>query len=88
MQVISFSKIRSFLPLLMIFCSFQLAAQIKVTGKLITKDKTPIEFAEIILLNKDSMGVKSELANEDGTFTVSTAAGRYTIQQIIFFTGY
>lgn len=80
MQVISFSKIRSFLPLLMIFCFFQLAAQIKVTGKLITKDKTPIEFAEIILLNKDSMGVKSELANEDGTFTVSTAAGRYTLQ--------
>lgn len=55
-------------------------AQIKITGKIINKDKSPLEFAEVILLNKDSMGIKSELANEDGTFQISIQPGRYTLQ--------
>ncbi|MEO6901818.1 MAG: carboxypeptidase-like regulatory domain-containing protein, partial [Bacteroidia bacterium] len=57
-----------------------LSAQVKITGKLVHKDKSPIEFAEVILLNKDSMGVLSELANEDGSFLLNAKQGSYTLQ--------
>ncbi len=57
-----------------------LIAQIKITGKIVHKDKSPIEFAEVVLLNKDSMGILSSLANEDGTFLLTTAQGLYTLQ--------
>lgn len=60
--------------------SFQSIAQIKITGKVTTKDDKPLEFAEVIILNKDSMGIKSELVNEDGTFQLAVQAGRYTLQ--------
>ena len=66
---------------LFFLCSFfKLNAQIKITGKLSTKNNSPLEFAEVVLLNKDSMGIKSELANEDGTFSLSIQPGRYTLQ--------
>ncbi len=58
----------------------QASAQIKITGKIITKNNTPLEFAEVVILNKDSMGIKSELANEDGTFLIAIQQGRYTLQ--------
>lgn len=57
-----------------------LSAQVKITGKLVHKDKSPIEFAEVILVNKDSMGILSELANEDGSFLLNTKQGTYTLQ--------
>ena len=57
-----------------------LSAQVKVTGKLVHKDKSPIEFAEVILLNKDSIGILSELASEDGSFLLNTKQGVYTLQ--------
>lgn len=63
-----------------VFFSLQLSAQIKITGKIITNDNKPLEFAEIIVLNKDSMGIKSELTNEDGTFLLNIPKGLYTMQ--------
>ncbi len=63
------------------YCSLQLFPQIKITGKITdTNNNQPLEFAEVVLLNKDSMGIKSELANEDGTFAISIEQGRYTLQ--------
>lgn len=80
----------TFLALLFVSLSFQLSAQIKITGKIVNKNNTPLEFAEVILLNKDSVGIKSELANEDGSFILSVQQGNYTlrIQQFskLFFT--
>lgn len=66
--------------LLFIFFNGSVIAQIKINGRIVNKDKSPLEYAEVILLNKDSMGIKSELANEDGTFQISIQPGRYTLQ--------
>jgi hypothetical protein len=76
-------KVNRITFLLIILCtcfSFQVNAQIKIAGKITTKEKKPLEFAEVIILNKDSMGIKSELVNEDGTFLLSIQPGRYTLQ--------
>ncbi len=67
-----------------------LVAQLKITGKIAHVDKSPIEFAEVILLNTDSMGVLSTLANEDGSFLLNTKQGLYILQvrqyRTVFFT--
>ena len=64
---------------LLVCTAFQASSQIKISGKIVTKDNTALEFAEIVLLNKDSVGIKGELANEDGSFLISAPAGRYTL---------
>jgi hypothetical protein len=68
--------------LLSVFISLylQLSAQIKITGKIITNDNHALEFAEITLLNRDSIGVKSELSNEDGTPLLNVPKSVYTLQ--------
>lgn len=73
--------LRSIFTLVVLICSaYTSFSQIKITGKIIAENKSPLEFAEVTILNKDSMGIKSELANEDGTFQISIQPGRYTLQ--------
>jgi hypothetical protein len=66
--------------LLFVLLSSILSAQIKITGKVTTKDNNPVEFAEIILITKDSTAIKSELTNEKGDFILDVQRGVYTLQ--------
>jgi len=61
------------------FFILQADAQVKISGKILNTAKKPLEFVEVVLLNKDSIGVKSEIANEDGSFRLSAQQGTYTI---------
>ncbi|TRX33011.1 outer membrane beta-barrel protein [Flavobacterium sp. ZT3R18] len=64
----------------LILFSTTLFAQIKITGKIVTKDNIPITSIETILVNKDSLAVKSELTNEKGEFFLEAVQGFYTLQ--------
>lgn len=66
--------------LLLVLLSSVLSAQVKVTGKVTSKDNNPIEFAEIILIGKDSAVIKSELSNENGNFVLEAQRGIYELQ--------
>jgi len=57
-----------------------LFAQIKITGKVVSSVNAPIEFAEVILITKDSIAIKSELTNERGAFLFEAKSGWYEIQ--------
>lgn len=57
-----------------------LFAQIKITGKVASSVNAPIEFAEVILITKDSIAIKSELTNERGAFLFEAKSGWYEIQ--------
>ncbi|WP_428229087.1 outer membrane beta-barrel protein [Flavobacterium sp.] len=74
---------KSLFAVLMLF-SITLSAQMKVTekiiGKVTTSTNSPVEFVEIILINKDSVAVKSELTNENGDFAVEVQTGSYKLQ--------
>ncbi|MEM9822592.1 MAG: TonB-dependent receptor, partial [Bacteroidota bacterium] len=51
-----------------------------ITGKVVDQQNRPIEFAEILLLQPDSTALLSELADEQGQFTITRAAGNYLLQ--------
>lgn len=55
-------------------------AQVTVSGKVITADNKPLELAEVVLLTKDSVAIKSELTDGTGHFNLKTNAGKYKIQ--------
>ena len=55
-------------------------AQVTLSGKVITADNKPLELAEVILLTKDSIAIKSELTDGTGHFNLKTNPGKYKIQ--------
>jgi Outer membrane protein beta-barrel family len=50
-------------------------SQIKILGKVTDKNNIPIEFAEIVLIAKDSIALKSELTDEKGNFEIEANVG-------------
>ncbi len=61
-------------------CNSLLSQQFQITGKIIDEKNNPIEFAEILLLNQDSVAVKSELSDAKGLFSLETAGSKYILQ--------
>ncbi|MCT4317484.1 TonB-dependent receptor [Elizabethkingia anophelis] len=61
-------------------CQSLFSQQFQLTGKVINEKNTPIEFAEVLVLKKDSTVLKSELTNEKGNFYVQILNGSYIIQ--------
>ena len=78
---VTMRKQRKFLCFTTIFIFFVscIDAQVKISGKILSKEMKPLEFVEVVLLNKDSVGVKSEIANEDGSFKITATQDTYTI---------
>ena len=66
--------------LLFVLLSTALSAQMKITGKVTTATNSPVVFAEIILIAKDSTAIKSELTNEKGDFMLEAQQGVYKLQ--------
>lgn len=62
--------------------SSALFSQVQLTGKIINQDNTPMSFVEILLSNRDSVVVKSEFTNEEGTFTIVADKDEYLIKII------
>jgi hypothetical protein len=59
--------------------SLQLFSQVKITGNIIDKENKPIEFAEVLLLTKDSVAVKNQFSDEQGNFSIATKQGKYIL---------
>lgn len=71
---------RNLLVIVLLFCFSIAFSQIKLTGKILNQNHKPIEFAEVLLLNKDSVAIKSELSDEKGFFSLDTKQGNYIFQ--------
>ncbi|MDX6180677.1 TonB-dependent receptor [Flavobacterium sp. Fl-77] len=64
---------------LIISIQSKIFSQITINGKIINTNDQPIEFAEILLLTKDSLVTKSELSNQDGIFQINEKKGNYIL---------
>jgi hypothetical protein len=66
--------------LILLFVPFTLFSQIKITGKIVNQKDDVLEFIEVLILNKDSIAVKSELTNSEGKFIIIAEKGEYILQ--------
>lgn len=66
--------------LTILFIPITLFSQIKITGKIVNQKDEVLELIEVLLLNKDSIAIKSELTNVNGEFSLSTEKGEYLLQ--------
>ncbi|KFF16954.1 TonB-dependent receptor [Flavobacterium hydatis] len=73
-------KITRILITALLFYSSFLFAQVQVRGKVIDIKKNPVEFAEVLLIDKDSTAIKSEMTNGNGDFLLFVAVGDYLLQ--------
>lgn len=73
-------EIKKSLLLFLLLSSTTFFAQIKITGKVISSENNPVELAEIILTNKDSLAVKSEFTNQKGEFFIETKSEWYKLE--------
>ncbi|WP_281322202.1 TonB-dependent receptor domain-containing protein [Flavobacterium aestivum] len=65
---------------LTLFWSSVLFSQVKITGKVVNDQNKFIEYAEVLLINKDSVVIKSELTNVNGEFTIHIEKGSYLLK--------
>jgi hypothetical protein len=63
-----------------LFCNASLFAQIKITGKVVDAKNNPVELVEVLLIDKDSTAIKSEMTNNNGDFTLSAEMDDYLLQ--------
>ncbi|WP_445722470.1 outer membrane beta-barrel protein [Flavobacterium sp.] len=74
-------KFKALTLLFFLSISHYMISQIKITGQIIDYNDNPVSFAEIILLTKDSISIKSDLSNVEGIFYLETInKGDYIIQ--------
>jgi len=65
--------------ILLILLNTSVYAQIRITGKIKNQLNTSVESAEILLISKDSVTIKSELSNEVGEFNIETKQDLYKL---------
>ena len=57
-----------------------LIAQIKISGKVVTLENKPLEYAEVILFSEKAIPLINRLTNEKGEFTVDYQKGIYKLE--------
>lgn len=62
-----------------VFCNVSIA-QIKISGKVLTLENSPLEYAEISLFSDKSVPLISRLTNEKGEFVMDYQKGSYKLQ--------
>jgi hypothetical protein len=65
---------------ILLLSNFLFSQQYQITGRIVNEKNKPIEFAELLLLNKDSIAIKSELSDEKGFFSIDTKQESYIFQ--------
>ncbi|MGE6355943.1 TonB-dependent receptor domain-containing protein [Flavobacterium sp. NPDC079362] len=73
------SKINRLLFIVFIL-SNTVAAQIKFSGKVTTSEKSPLEYAEVILFSENSIALINRLTNEKGEFVIEYQKGKYKLE--------
>lgn len=74
------NKSKYFILILFLLFTYIGNAQISLSGKVITSENKPLELAEVVLLTKDSVAIKSELTDGNGYFNLKANPGKYKIQ--------
>ncbi len=69
-----------FLFVVFIACCNSLNAQFKISGKVVTLENTPIEYAEVILFSEQSVPLFNRLTNEKGEFIMDYQKGTYKLE--------
>ncbi|MEC4112780.1 outer membrane beta-barrel family protein [Myroides pelagicus] len=70
------------ITLILLLCSLISQAQFSIKGKVLTKEKVPIEYAEI-QLQKDEVLIKQAFSNELGIFNIDNlATGQYKLKAL------
>ncbi|SNR95180.1 outer membrane beta-barrel family protein [Flavobacterium sp. ov086] len=64
---------------LLLFISNKLFSQIIIQGQIKDQNNKSIEFAEILIKNKDSLFIKSELTNAKGRFLIKLEKGEFLL---------
>ncbi len=67
------------LTVFIVLFSTELHAQCTIDGRVLDVNNNPLEFAEVILLSKDSIPIMSELTSETGEFKVNSGCGEFTV---------
>lgn len=57
-----------------------LIAQVKISGKVVTTENNPLEYAEVILFSEKSVPLLNQLTNEKGEFNIQYQKGIYTLE--------
>lgn len=57
-----------------------LTAQVKISGKVVNAENSPVAFAEVVLFANGSVAVKDQVTNENGEFVLDCKAGLYKLQ--------
>ncbi|WP_281322353.1 TonB-dependent receptor domain-containing protein [Flavobacterium aestivum] len=57
-----------------------LTAQVKISGKVVTTENIPVDFAEVVLFENETVPVKSQVTNEKGEFVLEYKAGLYKLK--------
>jgi outer membrane receptor protein involved in Fe transport len=67
--------------LIALLCSMIVASQTTtVKGTIMNQNNKPVELVEVILINKDSIALKSEFTNSNGIFEMQAEKGEYVLQ--------
>ncbi|QOR73748.1 TonB-dependent receptor [Cruoricaptor ignavus] len=65
----------------LIIISQSLSSQdIKITGRILNKENSPVEFAEVLLLKRDSAKIRSVITDAEGGFIINTPKDSYILQ--------
>lgn len=62
------------------FISSFVFSQVTLSGKVVSQEGKTIELIEVLLLNNDSIALKSELADDKGVFKITIKNGNYILQ--------
>lgn len=73
-------KIKTLTLIIFLLIAFNINGQIKITGQIHSNENIPVPFAEIILVSKDSIPLKSELSDENGMFTIESERESFILQ--------
>lgn len=68
------------LIVILLLSNFIFSQQFQITGKIVDEKNNPIDFAEVLVLNQDSVIVKSEISDNQGLFSIKASRGDYIVQ--------
>jgi hypothetical protein len=73
--------LKNLIRLIALLCSMIVASQTTtVKGIIMNQNNKPVELVEVIIVNKDSIALKSEFTNSKGIFEIQTEKGEYVLK--------
>lgn len=60
--------------------NYAIFAQVKISGKVITIENNPVEYAEVILFSEGNIPLINHITNEKGEFNIEYKTGKYKLE--------